>query len=78
LPKYAAPRTASVPAPGGSHGPIAAQKGGSSGHPYAPPALGLPAMTNSRIAMPMPMMPAMVISAVVNAPAANTTREPMP
>jgi hypothetical protein len=35
-------------------------------------------MTNSRIAMPMPMMPAIVIRAVVNAPAAKTTRVPMP
>ena len=54
--KYTMVRTASVPAPGGSHGPMAAQNGGSRTDGYAPPALGLPRTTKMRMASPMPTM----------------------
>src|ERR1035441_9220172 len=69
-------RTALVPAPVGSHGPITRQKAGSGGGAYAPPALGLPSTTKTRMASPMPIVPAMTIRNVVNAPAAKMISAP--
>src|SRR5215469_2397398 len=57
---------------------MARQNGGSVGHGNAPPALGLPAITTSSTASPMPMIPVSAWSASVSMPTEMTTRAPSP
>ena len=69
-------RTRSTPAPGGRRPPTVPQKPGSSGRAKAPPAAGLPRMTNSRITSAVPAIPASACSPLDATAVANTISAP--
>src|SRR5215210_4968289 len=71
-------RTAVVPAPAGIHSPIQLHGAGISTGGDGPPDAGLPRITNTRTARSVPAVPAAAWSALVTAPAARTTRIPIP